>query len=1160
MPIIKRFYGIHASARAWLLAELQKKYRKILVICKDRKSSEELSSDAEFFKKNFAVMSFPGWESLPFESISPPTDLSAHRLKTLFAIRTEAEFLVVTSADALSQKILPFNLLQDLVFELKVGQQVEKGKLIARFESAGFHQVSLAEQVGDMAVRGSIIDCFPSTCDSPIRIELKGREIKEIRNFDPASQRSLKSREGVSVLPVSERLDLAGREDLAYLLPLALERIKKRAEQLETPNSEFKRLINIVNSGLMHPGLEMLQAIYLGPLDSLLDCVSGDTLIVLDDQIALDDSFESHWNLVLEKHQQHSSQHYLCPEPSELYIQPQQIEEQLRRFEAVCIDSINLLEPEAGESSRSIHIPCASNIELKTELKSSVGSGRALKPLARQMELWRKEDFAIAFVVGSESRAKRLHNILLGINCDANQTQLSASEWLNIRTRVPVAILRGSLNLGFQLPGEKIVFISENEIFAGKSLRSGPSTTINLKKLLGSLAQLQSGDYVVHVDYGIGIYLGLQHVKVEGVISDLLLIQYADSKIYLPVQNIGKIQKFSAADGKLPQIDKLGSRRWINTKKKIRSALATLAGDLIKLYASRKLVKGWRYDPYGAEDERFADDFPFNETPDQLKAIQDTLNDMSKQTPMDRLICGDAGFGKTEVAMRAAYKALQHAKQVAVLAPTTLLAEQHKQTFIQRFAEYPARIAALSRFYKAASNKETLRQVALGEIDIIIGTHRLLQSDVHFHDLGLVIIDEEHRFGVRQKERLKQFKTQVDVLSLSATPIPRTLHMSLLGVRDISVIATPPQDRRSIRTYAAREDQNLTRDAILRELKRSGQCFLVHNRIQSIAAVTETLRKLIPEARFEFAHGQMKELQLEKIMNRFLQHEIDVLVSTTIIESGLDIPNANTIIVDRADTFGLAQLYQLRGRVGRGARQAYAYFLIPKGEKLGSEAHKRLKALQSLDDLGLGFNLALRDMEIRGVGNLLGKEQSGHVILVGFELYNRILKEAILNLKGEQLDLQDSLDPEVKLGVDAYFPELYIPDVSERLILYQRLACLESSQAADDLAAEIADRFGPYGLEVSNLIEIMRIRSILKAHGASKLELKRGKIHIQLSPLARVDLTRLHELIENSPETYSFTKPSTLGLAFDMDPQLYLAEICQNISEILELIMQRNTG
>jgi transcription-repair coupling factor (superfamily II helicase) len=611
------------------------------------------------------------------------------------------------------------------------------------------------------------------------------------------------------------------------------------------------------------------------------------------------------------------------------------------------------------------------------------------------------------------------------------------------------------------------------------------------------------------------------------------------------------VQRFSAPEGQEPVLDKLSSTRWLKTRQKVKESVASLAGDLIKLYATRSVAKGWRYEPFGAEDERFADGFPFDETPDQLKAIMESIGDMAGERPMDRLVCGDVGFGKTEVAIRAAFKCVQHGRQVAVLVPTTILVEQHLRNFQERFAGWPVNVGALSRFYKPQDNHITVERIASGDMDIIIGTHKLLQKEVKFRDLGLLIIDEEHRFGVQQKEKLKQLRSKIDVLTLTATPIPRTLHMSLLGIRDISVITTPPVDRKVIRTYLAHEDKGVVRDALMRELQRKGQCFFVHNRVQSIEMITSELKALVPEARIEFAHGQMKETELEGIVKRFIEQKIDVLVCTTIVESGLDVPNANTIIIDRAHTYGLAQLYQLRGRVGRGTRQAYAYFLIPPAKRLGGEAQERLKVLQSLDDLGMGFNLALRDMEIRGAGNLLGKEQSGNIVSVGFDLYTQILGEAVSHLKGEEIDVSESIDPEVKLGVSAFVPDYYIPDVSERLVLYQRLASVRTSAEADELRQEMEDRFGPLPREASDLVEVMRFRGLLRTHGVVKGEVSKGRLFLSFSPDAHVDIAKILELTKKYPDRYRFGKNLTLSFPLPSE-EVEPAELYKPTRSLLE--------
>lgn len=1127
----KRFFGVYGSARGWIAADIARSHDRVLVLCKDRRSAEDLVNDLNFFVQHKKVLYLPAWDPLPFEPISPQTDITAQRISTLIDLHRHQSYIVVAPVEALVQKVIPQHYLETLCFSLSQGEEVHRHDLIKKLDLCGFSNVSLVENLGDLAVRGGVIDLFPSTSQSPIRLEFLDEMIEKIKLFNPESQRTTSVTNQVEIRPIKEFINLSALCPGDARLAEGIARIKQRGKELEMPAREIARLVSYTRSGSHFPGMELLQALLLD-LESPLQSLPDDCLIVMNDEVAIKQSLDKTAELIDEREARMKDGHHLIPQKERLYLTPQELLKSLKARKRYFFDHLTLF---AGENEKNVvNVRSEPNTEISVRLKAKAGSGNALEPLKEAVTRWRKEKYDIAFVVGSHARAERLRQLIADLDLHAQIYPPPAGTWLYSHRRAPLAILEGHLSAGVKLPNERIVLVSENEIFKERSYRKQQKQA-SLKKLLSSLAQLKENDFVVHSDYGIGIYRGLKHIVVDDKGSDFLHIEYSDSTLYVPVQTIGRVQKFTAAEGQVPALDKLSSTRWTKTKQKVRESVVSLAGDLIKLYASRTVSKGWRFEPMGAEDERFADGFPFDETPDQLKAIEDTIADMASDRPMDRLVCGDVGFGKTEVAIRAAFKCIEHARQVAVLVPTTILVEQHRRSFEDRFQGWPVVVGALSRFYKPAENKATMEKLATGEIDIVIGTHKLLGKDMKFKDLGLLIIDEEHRFGVQQKERLKQLRSKIDVLTLTATPIPRTLHMSLLGIRDISVISTPPVDRRVIRTYLSHEDEGVVRDAILRELQRGGQCFFVHNRVQSIEAVSMELKKLVPEARIEFAHGQMSEVELENIMRRFVNHELDILVATTIVESGLDVPNANTIIVDRAHTYGLAQLYQLRGRVGRGNRQAYAYFLIPSLKKLGTEAQQRLKVLQSLDDLGLGFNLALRDMEIRGAGNLLGKEQSGTVLSVGFELYSQILREAVLNLKGEELDVSETIDPEVKLGINAYIPEHYVPDVSERLVLYQRLAAIQEPEEANALSDEISDRFGPPPLEVSDLIEVMRFRGLLRLGGVVKGEVSRGRLMLSFSPDARVEIESVMSLVKKDPERFRFTKNLTLSIGLDRE-------------------------
>jgi transcription-repair coupling factor (superfamily II helicase) len=927
-----------------------------------------------------------------------------------------------------------------------------------------------------------------------------------------------------------------------------------------------EKIIQAIEQRDDYPGLELIQFIATPSLPCLLDVISDDTTVFTIDGFQCQRAIAEYMDSAAERAARLAEEQHLIPTSDNIYVDSETLIATLSQRTA---HEVSSLAPSTSQTD-TINYRAESNVDLATRMRTNIGSGSAFAPLKAFLNEWRGKKYSVAISVGSLSRAQRLQSILLDIGTDAPILTTTGMGWIDTPRRSGVAIIVGHLTSGFRLPNEKLCFLAETEVFGERSYRSGKAPRISAKRLLSTLSLLKEGDFLVHIDYGVGVYQGLKHLTVDGVLGDFLHIEYADSTLYLPAHQIGKIQKFVGTEGQSPVVDKLSSTRWARAKQKVRDSIVTLAGDLIRLYASRTVSKGWRFEPQGAEDERFADNFPYDETPDQVKAIAETLADLAAEKPMDRLVCGDVGFGKTEVAIRAAFKCSQHTRQVALLVPTTILVEQHKKNFIDRFAGYPVKIGAVSRFYPPQDNQKILDGVASGDIDIVIGTHRLLQHDVQFKDLGLLIIDEEHRFGVKQKERLRSYRSNVDVLTLTATPIPRTLHMSLLNIRDISLIQTAPVDRKVVQTYVAERDDALIRDAILREIRRGGQVFFIHNRVQNIALVASHLAELVPEARFEFAHGQMSETTLERIMKRFVDREIDVLIATTIIESGLDVPNANTIIIDRADQFGLAQLYQLRGRVGRGKRQAYAYLIVPHMRSLTGEAHERLKVLQSLDTLGAGFNLAIRDLEIRGAGNLLGKEQSGSVLSVGFDMYCRILQEAVADLKGDEPVLEDIVDPEIRIpGVDAYIPEAYVPDIGERLVLYQRLSNIRSDDEAFDLQREIEDRFGPCSVEVDNLMLVMRYRSLLRRHGIVKADVTPLKASLTFSPIAllrdgvkptantRVDGLKALQLVHQHPSKYRFGRANTLTISFDGRPETTLPDIFRMTEQTLNLIAHR---
>ena len=1157
--------GLSGSAPAWYIASRFQSFRKLIVVVPNRRAAEEIKEDLQFFLGNDLPKSFPAWETLPLEPVSPPPDISAERLRVLHTLATEQEFLVITSADALLQCIPTPSSVANLSFSMTKGEVVQRELLLDKLLLAGFRATKSVERIGDFSPKGLVIDLFPSTTATPIRIEFDREVIAHIREFDAESQRSVSERDSIHIIPVRE---LTAFHSIPQPHLVFSHSLKARAQEIGTPVREVEKILQALASRADYPGLELLQYLDDTHTTTVLDILPTDTLVSVIDKFEIARAIDDFAHLAKERSERLSEDQHLLPMPSQIYLTTEEFTKKLALFEMEHLSHLDISQHAAG---KVINAKVETNIELSTRLKSSVGTGDAFRPLRNYLDEWRKKGFSVAFAAGSSSRAQRLQSILLSIGTDAPILSTTAVSWVGTPRRDGVVILVGHLASGFRLPKEKLLFIAEGEIFGERSYRSGKTPRISAKRLLSSLSLLKEGDFVAHLDYGVGLYQGLKHLSVDGVLGDFLQIDYADSKLYLPAHQIGKIQKFVAAEGQKPTVDKLGSTRWARAKQKVRESIVTLAGDLIRLYANRKVVKGWRYEPFGAEDERFADSFQYDETPDQRKAILETIQDMSADKPMDRLVCGDVGFGKTEVAIRAAFKCTQHARQVAVLVPTTILVEQHRSNFAERFANYPVKVGAVSRFFTAEQNLETLRQVAAGEIDIIIGTHRLLQPDVQFFDLGLLIIDEEHRFGVKQKERLRAYRANVDVLTLTATPIPRTLHMSLLEIRDISLISTPPVDRKLVQTNVAERDDALVRDAVLREIRRGGQCFYIHNRVQNIAGVAAKLAELIPEAKFDFAHGQMTESELERIMHRFVEREIDVLITTTIVESGLDVPNANTIIIDRADQFGLAQLYQLRGRVGRSKRQAYAYFLVPHVKSLSHEAQERLKVLQSLDTLGVGFNLALRDLEIRGAGNLLGKEQSGSVLSVGFDMYCKILSEAVADIRGDEPILEDVVDPDVRIvGVDAFIPEAYVPDIGERLVLYQRLSNIRSDEEGYDILSEMEDRFGPCAIEVNNLMTLMQYRGLLRRFGVVKSEVTPLKASLSFSPIAmlrdaspptpntRIDGLKALALVQKASYRYKFAKSNALTITFTQEESSDIHAALRAIQNTLHAIALSN--
>ncbi|MCB0322128.1 MAG: transcription-repair coupling factor [Bdellovibrionales bacterium] len=1124
-----RYLGLGSGATALQVLDLASTSGggPVLVVVENSRAGELFLSDARFLAPpQHQVIPLFGWEVLPFDGLSPAPDVSAARLYALYELTRGSAAIVVASVEAMMQRIAPPNFLRQSVLELAVGAELDREELIEKLDEGGYRRSTLVEETGQMAIRGAVVDLFPPGSVYPVRVELFGDEVQSIRRFDSSTQRSHDQVTRFSVLPVRELFVSSDRDAM-------LNALRDRASELSLPRAASKTVEDALQTGVAWPGIEHLQPLLLEQLATVWDYLPPGAPVVVIDEAGVERSADEFQALVEERRHRAHEEGRLFPPAEAAFDSADRFVESARSRMTHAFNAMELLssaatEPPVAERDASQgNKRFATNETLRGALRAARQSERPLQPLAEALTRRIADGESVAISVSQEQRGVRVRELLEPYEVPVDTFHGSFSEWRQAtcaKERLPdVALLTGTISEGFRLPEERWGIISEREIFPDLPVRRAAPAARSVRRFLSSVAQLAEDDYVVHLDYGIGIYRGLKQLRVEGKIGDFLELEYAaEAKLYVPVENIGKVQKYSAVEGKQPALTKLGGKTWEKTKSKVRENVAHLAGQLVQVMAEREMAPGFSFGPVNTYDLDFGSSFPFEETPDQLAAIEATLEDMARERPMDRLVCGDVGYGKTEVAMRAAFKAATAGKQAAVLVPTTVLADQHYASFRERFEHTGVAIGCVSRFFSAAENKATLARLAEGKIDVIIGTHRLLQRDVQFKDLGLLIIDEEHRFGVAHKEKFKRLRADVDVLTLTATPIPRTLHMSLSGIRDLSLIATAPVNRQVIRTYLAPYEANIVREAVVRELSRGGQVFYIYNRVGTIQQVADEVADLVPEARVLVGHGQMKERELESVMHRFIKHEADVLISTTIVESGLDIPNANTIIIRNADMFGLAELYQLRGRVGRSSRRAYAYLLVSDPKALKAEARQRLAVLQSLDDLGEGFRLALQDMEIRGAGNLLGKDQSGHISLVGYELYSRILKEAVAEIKAQrergsgQAATRPRIDPELHVGFPAHIPPFYIPDVAERLLLYQRLIEVSGEVEGNEILAEIEDRFGNPPDEVYLLIDLMVLRAFARDAGIVRLNFRGGRLSFSFHQDVKLDVEALKAAVRRS--------------------------------------------
>jgi transcription-repair coupling factor (superfamily II helicase) len=1104
--------GLTGSAPAYLLSRLLPETpHPFLIITKDPESAEDLWRELRFYAGDaMEVLYFPAWDTTPMEQASPHPDITGRRLYALFRLMGGKVRGVVAPLAAVLQKVLPQRLLGNVSQYLVAGEEVEREALVEKLVRLGYSNVPLVEDRGSFSVRGGIIDIFPPDMQAPVRIDFFGDFVDTIRTFDPVSQRSLRAQDELIILPSREVV--LTEEVLAGFIP----RLKAHCDAMEISPIRRRELVEQLNSAIFPSGIEYLQPLFHPGLEELFDYMGSETVTVMVDPegiAAAGERFGEELELACGHAQEKD---IIFCDRNDLFLTIEQFSRQRDSGRRIDIPWLELTDGEEGE--RTIRFTARENSDLK--LTISPESEGVLRPLADQLSKWLAEERRVIMACHQKSQAERLYELLshYGLPLAVSERSFPAERGRRDR-RVDIVV--GEISRGFRLEEELLAVIAEEEIFGPRIKRRG-LTEARKKQILTSLAELKPGDHMVHLDFGVGIYRGLMHMKLGEAEGDFLLLEYAGGdKLYLPVDRINLVQRYVGTEGIEPRVDRLGGAAWDRAKAKAREAVQEMAQELLRIYAAREIQEGHPFSPPDDLFREFEASFAFEETPDQLSAIEDVLADMESKRPMDRLVCGDVGYGKTEVAMRAAFKAVMDGKQVAVLVPTTILAQQHQETFGERFKAYPVKVEALSRFRSAKEQKTILEGVKKGEIDIVIGTHRLLQKDVAFKELGLLIVDEEQRFGVAHKERLKQYRAMVDIITLTATPIPRTLYMSLMGIRDLSIIDTPPVDRLVIKTFVARFSDELIREAVMRELRRGGQVFFVHNRVQSIAAMAEHLSRIVPEARIAVGHGQMEEKALERVMLGFMHGETNLLLCTTIIESGLDIPNANTLIINHADAFGLAQLYQLRGRVGRSRQRAYAYFLIPSEGAISSEARERLKILQDISELGAGFRIATHDLEIRGGGDLLGNRQSGNIAAVGFELYTELLEEAVSTLKGEER--VERIEPEIKLRIPAFIPEDYVPDPNQRLVIYKKLTQAASTEEVTEIQEELADRFGKPPVAASYLLEVMRLRIRLKLLLIKEVEFDGRRVVIAFHPQTPVSPDRIIELIRREPKKYQFT-------------------------------------
>ena len=1115
-PVCLGLSGCVDSQKLHMIFGLGEGFRHKLIITYSDQRMREIYEDYKFYDRN--VCMYPAKDLIFFQADIHGNQLVTERWKVLRRMIEGMPMTIVTTLDCLMEPQVPLAQTKKDIVHISAAGQIRERELAEKLVELGYEKTYQVEAPGQFSVRGGIVDIFDLTEENPYRIELWGEDVDSIRSFDVLTQRSIESLDGVAIYPATDMI--LTKEMRARGMRLIMSEAKKQEEALRRlgKNEEAARLHRQIGE-LQEEVLELETKVNLesyvryfcdAPGSFLDGFDKRETCIFLDEPVRVGEHAEAVEREFRESMSHRLEKGYLLPGQMSLLYGVAQTAAKMADYPLVTIAALDMKNP-LWKPDKKYDISA----------KSVSSYNNSFETLVKDLRHYKKNGCRVLLLSGSRTRAKRLADDLCVYGLTAFYTedperQIQPGE---------IMTFYGRVLKGFEYPLLKFVVISESDIFGAEKKKKRRAKKYEGQKIQ-NFADLKAGDFVVHENHGMGIYRGIEKVEMDHVVKDYMKIEYAGGgNLYVLATNLGVIQKYASADAKKPKLNKLGTQEWNRTRAKTRLAVEEVAQDLVKLYAARQSRSGYQFAPDTPWQQEFEELFPFEETEDQIAAIAAAKADMESRRIMDRLICGDVGYGKTEIAIRAAFKAVQENKQVAFLVPTTILAQQHYNTFVQRMKDYPVQIALLSRFRSQAEQKKTIQDLKKGMVDIVIGTHRMLSSDVGFQDLGLLVIDEEQRFGVSHKEKIKKMRESVDVLTLTATPIPRTLHMSLIGIRDMSVLEEAPGDRMPVQTFVCEYNEEMVREAIVREVSRGGQVYYLYNRVNNIADVAAAVQALVPEADVAFAHGQMKESELERIMFDFINGEIDVLISTTIIETGIDIPNANTIIIHDSDNMGLSQLYQLRGRVGRSNRGAYAFLMYRRDRVLREVAEKRLSAIREFTDLGSGFKIAMRDLEIRGAGNLLGRQQHGHMAAVGYDLYCKMLGEAVRQLKGEETE--ESFNTAVELDVDAYIPPSYIMNEYQKLDIYKRVAGIETQAECEDMKEELLDRFGGIPKSVDNLLRVAMIR--MQAHRLYITEVK-GKnenLKFTMKQDAKIRVEGIDGLIKNSVTGLRFSPKGT---------------------------------